>query len=54
VGGEKVALGTSLEGPLNRLMAHFASQAPARPGGSQRVMTSGTRNDTGAKFVTVD
>jgi V8-like Glu-specific endopeptidase len=54
VGGEKVSLGTSLEGPLTTLMAHFASIAPARPGGSQRVMTLGERNDTGAKFVTVD
>ncbi|WP_322890136.1 MULTISPECIES: trypsin-like serine peptidase [unclassified Yoonia] len=54
VGGEKVSLGTSLEGPLTALMAHFASQGPARPGGSQRVMTLGERNDTGAKFVTVD
>ncbi len=54
VGGEKVSLGTSLEAPLRRLMAHFASQGPARPGGSQRIMPQGARNDTGAKFVTVD
>ncbi|WP_026352301.1 trypsin-like serine peptidase [Yoonia vestfoldensis] len=54
VGGEKVSLGTSLAEPLTTLMAHFASVAPARPGGTQRVMTLGERNDTGAKFVTID
>jgi protease YdgD len=54
VDGQKVALGTSLEGPLNALLTHFATVAPARPGGSQRLLTLGERNDTGAKFITVD
>lgn len=51
VDGQKVSLGTSLEGPLNALLAHFASQAPAQPGGSQRMISAGERNDTGAKFL---
>ncbi len=51
VDGQKVSLGTSLAGPLKELMAHFATIAPARPGGTQRLITIGERNDTGAKFV---
>ncbi len=51
VNGEKVALGTSLDGPLNALLSHFAALGPARPGGSQRLMNVQERNDTGAKFV---
>ena len=51
VNGEKVSLGTSLDGPLNALLSHFASLGPARPGGTQRLIDVGERNDTGAKFV---
>jgi V8-like Glu-specific endopeptidase len=51
VNGEKVSLGTSLAGPLNALMSHFASLGPARPGGTQRLIDAGDRNQTGAKFV---
>lgn len=54
VDGRKVALGTSLEGPLSALLAHFAALGPARPGGTQRLITTNERNDTGAKFVGVD
>ena len=53
VDGRKVALGTSLEGPLHVLLAHFAD-APQRLGGGQRLIITGTRNDIGAKFITVD
>ncbi|KQB96965.1 trypsin [Loktanella sp. 1ANDIMAR09] len=51
INGQKVSLGTSLEGPLNVLLSHFATLGPARSGGVQRLMPGGTRNDTGAKFV---
>ncbi|MEJ6403762.1 trypsin-like serine peptidase [Yoonia sp. 2307UL14-13] len=51
VDGQKVSLGTSLDGPLSTLLAHFAAFGPASPGGTQRIMTLGERNDTGAKFV---
>lgn len=51
VNGQKVALGTSLEGPLNALLSHFATLGPARPGGTQRLINADERNDTGAKFV---
>jgi len=51
VGENKVSLGTSLREPLQTLLSHFASLGPARPGGTQRVMRVGERNDTGAKFV---
>lgn len=51
VNGQKVSLGTSLEGPLNALLSHFATLGPARPGGTQRLINVGERNDTGAKFV---
>lgn len=51
VGGQKVSLGTSLDGPLNALLSHFAALGPARPGGTQRLISIGERNDTGAKFV---
>lgn len=53
VDGQKVALGTSLEGPLHVLLAHFAD-APPRLGGGQRLITTGARGDIGAKFITVD
>ncbi len=53
VDGQKVALGTSLEGPLHVLLAHFAA-APPRLGGVQRVIPLGERNNIGAKFITVD
>lgn len=51
VNGQKVALGTSLEGPLNALLSHFATLGPARPGGTQRLINVDERNNTGAKFV---
>ncbi|WP_245834426.1 trypsin-like serine peptidase [Yoonia maricola] len=51
VNGQKVSLGTSLEGPLNALLSHFATLGPARPGGTQRLINVDERNDTGAKFV---
>ena len=51
VNGEKVSLGTSLDGPLNALLTHFAALGPARPGGTQRLIDVNERNDTGAKFV---
>lgn len=51
VGDEAVSLGTSLEEPLQELLAHFAGVGPAKPGGEQRIMRIGERNDTGAKFV---
>ncbi len=54
VDGRKVSLGTSLAGPLNALLSHFAAMGPARPGGSQRLISIGERNDTGAKFVGTD
>lgn len=49
--GQKVSLGTSLEGPLDALLAHFATLGPAKPGGTQRLVQIGDRNNTGAKFV---
>ncbi|MFQ1699652.1 trypsin-like serine peptidase [Loktanella agnita] len=51
VGGRKVSLGTSLAGPLNALLTRFATLGPSRPGGTQRLMGTAERNDTGAKFV---
>ena len=51
VGEDKVSLGTSLQQPLQTLLSHFASLGPANPGGTQRLMLVGERNDTGAKFV---
>lgn len=51
VGDEEVSLGTSLEEPLQELLAHFAGVGPAKPGGEQRIIGFGERNDTGAKFV---
>ncbi|MEO9864422.1 MAG: trypsin-like serine protease [Yoonia sp.] len=50
-GGKQVSLGTSLQDPLQELLAHFASVGPAQAGGSQRLITLGERNTTGAKFV---
>ena len=55
IDGEKVSLGTSLDGPLSALLAHFAAFGPARPGGTQRIISvDGDRNDTGAKFIRRD
>ena len=51
INGQKVSLGTSLEGPLNVLLSHFATLGPARIGGVQRLIPNGERNDTGAKFI---
>ncbi|WP_366510937.1 trypsin-like serine protease [Yoonia sp.] len=51
VDGRKVSLGTSLEGPLTALLGHFARLGPANPGGTQRLISIGERNNTGAKFV---
>lgn len=51
VNGQQVSLGTSLAGPLNALLSHFAALGPARPGGTQRVISIQERNETGAKFV---
>ncbi|WP_333714263.1 trypsin-like serine peptidase [Yoonia sp.] len=51
INGQKVSLGTSLAGPLDRLLSHFATAAPARIGGEQRLISVGERNSTGAKFV---
>jgi V8-like Glu-specific endopeptidase len=50
-GGKEVSLGTSLQEPLQELLAHFASVGPARAGGTQRLISLGERNTTGAKFV---
>ncbi|SFS00334.1 trypsin-like serine peptidase [Yoonia litorea] len=52
VDGQPVSLGTSLRQPLTQLMAHLAGLGPATPNGTQRLTTDGTRNETGAKFVT--
>jgi V8-like Glu-specific endopeptidase len=49
--GQKVSLGTSLGAPLRALLAHYNGAGPARPGGTQRLISTGQRNDTGAKFV---
>lgn len=48
-----ITYGASLQDPLQVLLAEFAAQGPARPGGTQRLMLSGERNDTGARFVKV-
>lgn len=50
-GGKEVSLGTSLQEPLQELLAHFANVGPAQSGGSQRLFSLGDRNTTGAKFV---
>lgn len=49
--GSKVSFGTSLQEPLQVLLAEFASKGPAKPGGEQRLIQLGERNDTGAKFI---
>lgn len=54
VDGQKVALGTSLEGPLSELISHYSLQGRALPGGSRRLIGIGERNNTGAKFVSVN
>jgi hypothetical protein len=40
-----------LQEPLQILLAAFAAQGPAKPGGTQRLIQIGERNDTGAKFI---
>lgn len=50
-GGKEVTLGTSLQEPLQELLAQFANVGPAQSGGSQRLISLGDRNTTGAKFV---
>jgi protease YdgD len=52
--GEKVSLGTSLDGPLSVLLSHYAALPPARPVGMQSVLAPRDRGDIGAKFITVD
>lgn len=47
----KVALGTSLQDPLQTLLAHYSTIGPAQPGGTQRLIQIGERNETGAKFL---
>ncbi|MBB5722613.1 V8-like Glu-specific endopeptidase [Loktanella ponticola] len=49
--GNKISLGTSLQEPLQVLLAEFAARGPAKPGGEQRLIQIGERNDTGAKFI---
>ncbi len=51
MGGNKVSLGTSLQEPLQTLLAHYSTIGPASPGGAQRMIQIGERNDTGAKFL---
>lgn len=46
-----ISFGTSLEEPLQVLLAEFAARGPAQPGGEQRMISIGERNETGAKFV---
>lgn len=46
-----ISYGTSLQGPLRVLLAEFAARGPARPGGEQRLISIGERNNTGAKFI---
>ena len=52
--GSKVSFGTSLQEPLQVLLAEFAVKGPAKPGGEQRLIRLGERNDTGAKFVSTN
>lgn len=52
--GSKVSFGTSLQEPLQELLAEFAVKGPAKPGGEQRLIGLGERNDTGAKFVSTN
>jgi len=47
----KLSFGTSLQEPLQQLLSHYAAIGPARPGGTQRIMTMNERNNTGAKFA---
>ena len=55
--GDAVALGTSLDEPLAQLYAALDRQAGIFPDplpGQVRVISPGERNNTGAKFVSVD
>lgn len=54
LGEQEVSLGTSLQEPLRTLLSHFASLGPARPGGTQRLIQVGERNNTGAKFISTN
>ncbi|SEW31026.1 V8-like Glu-specific endopeptidase [Cognatiyoonia koreensis] len=49
--GEPVSLGTSLQEPLQELLAHFARSGTVAPAGEVRIMSIGERNGTGAKFI---
>lgn len=54
VSGQRVALGTMLEGPLAQLQAELATGkgfAMAPPPGASRVVVGGLRKNTGAKFI---
>jgi protease YdgD len=53
VDGRKVALGTQLDGPLQDLLQFSATPPAERIGGTQQILQSGHRNNTGAKFITV-
>lgn len=49
--GARVALGTTLDGPLNALLSYLAGLGPAPVPGNQLRIGVGDRNNTGAKFV---
>ena len=50
---EPISIGTSLQEPLQILLAEFAALGPAKPGGIQRFQRVGDSHDTGANFVTM-
>ena len=55
--GDRVALGTNLDEPLAQLYAALEAEGGVfrdPPPGQMRVISTGERNETGAKFVTVD
>lgn len=50
--GDKVSLGTSLEAPLEELLAHHAATGTSRINvGAQRLVSVGDRSENGAKFI---
>ena len=51
VNGQNVSLGTSLRRPLIQLLDHYQDENVAGAGANQRLIGTGTRHDTGAKFV---
>lgn len=53
VDGRKVALAAPLAAPLRSVMQDFAAPPPARSGAAGQFLTSGQRNETGAKFIAV-